>query len=87
MLSTPRYRPVVLLSFLVISILLHAALIVALPDLTRLFNIHINRLGLLEETEIEVSLVDPEATYSSDFVNFVDYGYHARYIFIANIIL
>ncbi|MEA3333274.1 MAG: hypothetical protein U9Q58_06740 [Pseudomonadota bacterium] len=60
MLSTPRYRPVVLIYFLVISILLHAALIVALPDLTRLFNIHINRLGLLEETEIEVSLVDPE---------------------------
>lgn len=59
MLSTPRYRPVVLLYFLVISILLHAALIVVLPDLTRLFNIHINRLGLLEETEIEVSLVEP----------------------------
>ncbi len=60
MLSTPRYRPVVLLYFLVISILLHVALIAVLPDLTRLFNIHINRLGLLEETEIEVSLVDPE---------------------------
>ncbi|MEA1921643.1 MAG: hypothetical protein U9N63_03225 [Pseudomonadota bacterium] len=60
LLSTPRYRPVVLLYFLVISILLHVALIVVLPDLTRLFNIHINRLGLLEETEIEVLLVDPE---------------------------
>ena len=60
MLSTPRYRPVALLFFLVISILLHATMIVVLPDLTRLFNIHINRLGVLGETEIEVSLVDPE---------------------------
>ena len=60
MLSTPRYRPVRLLFFLLISALLHAALIMALPDLTRLFNIHINRLGLLGGTEIEVSLVEPE---------------------------
>lgn len=60
MLSTPRYNPVRLLSFLVLSLLLHVAFIMALPDLTRLFNIHINRLGLLSGTEIEVSLVEPE---------------------------
>ena len=60
MLSTPRYRPFALFSFLVVSILLHIAVITVLPDLTRLFNIHINRLGLLGGGEIEISLVEPE---------------------------
>ena len=39
---------------------MHAALIAALPDLTRYFNIHLNRLALLTGTEIEVTLVEPE---------------------------
>ena len=60
MLFTPHYKPVRLIPFLVLSGLLHAALILALPDLTRLFNIHINRLALLTDTVIEVTLVEPE---------------------------
>ena len=60
MLSTPRYKPVRLIPFLMLSVLLHGALIMALPDLTRLFNIHIKSLALLATTEIEVMLVDPE---------------------------
>ncbi len=61
MLSTPRYKPVRLIPFLILSGLLHAVLIAALPDLTRYFNIHLNRLALLTGTEIEVTLVEPEA--------------------------
>jgi len=51
-----------LIPFLVLSCLLHAALILTLPDLTRLFNIHLNRLALQSGTEIEVTLVEPEVT-------------------------
>ena len=60
MLSMPRYKPVRLVPFLLLSVLLHAALILVLPDLTRLFNIHIKSLALLAVTEIEVTLVPPE---------------------------
>ncbi len=58
--TTPRYKSARLIPFLLLSGLLHAALIMALPDLTRLFNIHINRLALLSVNEIEVTLVAPE---------------------------
>ncbi len=60
MLFTTLYKSVRLIPFLVLSSLLHAFLMLALPDLTRYFNIHLNRLALLTGTEIEVILVDPE---------------------------
>ena len=60
MLSTLRYKPVRLIPFLILSGLLHAVLIAALPDITRYFNIHLNRLALLTGTIIEVTLVEPE---------------------------
>ncbi|MBN2809898.1 MAG: hypothetical protein JXR80_10440 [Deltaproteobacteria bacterium] len=62
MLFTSRYGTLRLIPFLLLSMLLHAALLLLLPDLTRLFNIHINRLALLGRTEIEVTLVEPEVT-------------------------
>ena len=60
MLSAALYKPVRLIPFLVLSSFLHAVLMLALPDLTRYFNIHLNRLALLTGTEIEVVLVEPE---------------------------
>ena len=60
MLSIPRYKSVRLIPFLVLSGFLHAVLIAALPDMTRYFNIHLNRLALLTGTVIEVTLVEPE---------------------------
>ncbi len=59
MLFVTRYKSVRLIPFLLLSGLLHATLIMVLPDLTRLFNIHIKRLALLSETVFEVSLVEP----------------------------
>jgi len=56
----PLYKLIRLVPFLVFSCLLHAALIATLPDLTRLFNIHINSLALLTETVVEVTLVEPK---------------------------
>jgi hypothetical protein len=60
LLYTPLYKPLRLIPFIVLSSLLHAVLILALPDLNRLFNIHIKSLALLTGTEIEVTLVGPE---------------------------
>ena len=60
MLFTTLYKSVRLIPFLVLSSLLHAFLMLALPDLTRYFNIHLNRLALLTGTEIEVVLIEPE---------------------------
>jgi len=40
--------------------MLHSAVLLALPDLTRLFNIHIRRLIPLAQTELEVALIKSE---------------------------
>lgn len=60
MLDTPRYKPVRLIPFLLLSCMLHSAVLLALPDLTRLFNIHIRRLIPLAQTELEVALIKPK---------------------------
>ncbi|MCK5679872.1 hypothetical protein KAI46_03565 [bacterium] len=60
MLDTPRYKPVRLIPFLLLSCLLHSAFLLVLPDLTRLFNIHIRRLVPLSQIELEVALIKPE---------------------------
>ena len=40
--------------------MLHSAVLLLLPDLTRLFNIHIRRLVPLAQIELEVALIKPE---------------------------
>ncbi len=60
MLDVPRYKPVRLIPFLLLSCLLHATFLLLLPDLTRLFNIHIKQLQPLSQVEIEVALIKPE---------------------------
>ncbi|HDS16828.1 MAG TPA: hypothetical protein ENN66_09545 [Proteobacteria bacterium] len=58
--SEPRYRALSLLPFLLISVLMHVVLLLLLPDLTRLFNFHLNPFALIHDQEIEVDLVRPE---------------------------
>lgn len=60
MLDVPRYKPVRLIPFILLSCLLHSTFLLLLPDLTRLFNIHIKRLLPLSQIEIEVALIKPE---------------------------
>ncbi len=56
----PRYKPVRLIPFLLLSCLLHLAFILVLPNLNRLFNIHIRRLVPLAQVELEVALIKPD---------------------------
>lgn len=60
MLDVPCYKPVRLIPFILLSCLLHSTFLLLLPDLTRLFNIHINQLLPLSQVEIEVALIKPE---------------------------
>ncbi|MCK5914926.1 MAG: hypothetical protein KAG92_02210 [Deltaproteobacteria bacterium] len=60
MLDTPRYKPVRLIPFILLSSLLHSAFLLALPDLTRLFDIHIRRMIPLSRVEMEVDLIKPK---------------------------
>ncbi len=60
MLDVPCYKPVRLIPFLLLSCLLHITFLLLLPDLTRLFNIHIKQLQPLSQVEIEVALIKPE---------------------------
>ncbi len=60
MLDVPRYKPVRLIPFLLLSCLLHFSFLLALPDLNRLFNIHIRRLIPLAQVELEVDLIKPD---------------------------
>ena len=60
MLDVPRYKPVRLIPFILLSCLLHSTFLLLLPDLTRLFNIHIKQLLPLSQVEIEVALIKPE---------------------------
>jgi hypothetical protein len=55
----PGYNLTRLGAFLLLSLLLHAALIYCLPDLTRLFNIHLRNLSLTDNL-IRVKLLEPE---------------------------
>ncbi len=48
-----------MLSFLILSLLIHTLLIATLPDLTRFFNIPLLKMQLLPETEVEVTLIRP----------------------------
>ncbi len=48
-----------MLSFFILSILIHTLLIATLPDLTRFFNIPLLKMQLLPETEVEVTLMRP----------------------------
>ena len=48
-----------MLSFFILSILIHTLLIATLPDLTRFFNIPLLKMQLLPETEVEVTLIRP----------------------------
>jgi hypothetical protein len=57
--DTPRYKAVRLIPFFLLSCLLHSALLLTLPDLTRLFNIHIRHLIPLSRVEMEVALIKP----------------------------
>ena len=52
-----RNRPYNLLLFFILSLVIHLALVLSLPDLTRLFKIHLNSLALLNEAPIVVDLV------------------------------
>jgi len=58
--DTPHYKSVRLIPFLLLSCMLHSAVLLVLPDLTRLFNIHIRRLVPLAQIELEVALIKPE---------------------------
>ena len=60
MLDVPRYKPVRLIPFILLSCMLHSTFLLLLPDLTRLFNIHIKQLMPLSQVEIEVALIKPE---------------------------
>ena len=60
MLDVPRYKPVRLIPFILLSCLLHSTFLLLLPDLTRLFNVHIKQLLPLSQVEIEVALIKPE---------------------------
>ena len=60
MLDVPRYKPVRLIPFILLSCMLHSTFLLLLPDLTRLFNIHIKHLLPLSQVEIEVALIKPE---------------------------
>ncbi len=60
MLDIPSYKPVRLIPFLLLSCMLHTTFLLLLPDLTRLFNIHIRQLLPLSQVEIEVALINPE---------------------------
>jgi len=55
--AAPHYNPWRLILFLLLSGLLHVVLIFCLPDLTRLFNIHLSNLSLTEN-RIAVSLLE-----------------------------
>ncbi len=48
-----------MLSFFILSILIHTLLIVALPDVSRFFDINLLKMQLLPETEVEVTLMRP----------------------------
>lgn len=54
----PGYNLTRLALFVLLSILLHATLIYCLPDLTRLFNIHLRNLSLTDNL-IRVKLLEP----------------------------
>jgi len=60
LLDVPRYKPVRLIPFILLSCMLHSTFLLLLPDLTRLFNIHIKQLMPLSQVEIEVALIKPE---------------------------
>ncbi len=60
LLDVPQYKMFHLLPFLMLSCMLHLAFLFLLPDLTRLFNIHIKQLLPLSQVEIEVALINPE---------------------------
>ena len=49
-----------MIPFILLSCLLHTTFLLLLPDLTRLFNIHIKQLLPLSQVEIEVALIKPE---------------------------
>lgn len=49
-----------MLSFFILSILIHTILIATLPDVTRFFNITLQNMELLPETEVEVTLIRPD---------------------------
>ncbi len=55
--ASPHYSPWRLILFLLLSGLLHAVLIFCLPDLNRLFNIHLSNLSLTDN-RIAVSLME-----------------------------
>lgn len=48
-----------MLSFFILSILIHILLIATLPDVSRFFNIPLLKMQLLPETEVEVTLIHP----------------------------
>lgn len=48
-----------MLSFFILSILIHTLLIATLPDVSRFFNIPLLKMQLLPETEVEVTLIRP----------------------------
>jgi hypothetical protein len=48
-----------MLSFFILSILIHTLLIVTLPDVSRFFNIPLLKMQLLPETKVEVTLIQP----------------------------
>ncbi len=48
-----------MLSFFILSILIHTLLIATLPDVSRFFNITLLKMQLLPETEVEVTLIRP----------------------------
>jgi hypothetical protein len=57
--DTPRYKMARLIPFFLFSCMLHSVVLLTLPDLTRLFNIHIKHLMPLSQVEIEVALIKP----------------------------
>lgn len=48
-----------MLSFFILSALIHTLLIATLPDVSRFFNIPLFKLQLMPETEVEVTLIHP----------------------------